>query len=270
MGWRRSRSMSPVPYVWRLRSAQSSPPRTVGVGASGPATWRKTRSSVCRLTATSQAWLRACRPAPRAPDHRATRRWTSRRVRRAQGAATGGRRSVKMRRPQARFAQNHLRTRHGQRPRYAAHGSSASVRVSRLWRRAAGTAQTGQGPMVGVEVTETVRRDAAVSRHHASRRSEVVSGNKKETNAVPSMQVRCEKASILSCNRHPYGSIEHGSIEPHHQNRARAIKSSKSVEAIGGHSITDPLPWAWRASASLLPWRSPPGTLLQDEGGTPG
>ena len=57
MGWRRSRSMRPVPYVWRLRSAPSSPPRTVGVGASGPATWRKTRSSVCRLTATSQAWL---------------------------------------------------------------------------------------------------------------------------------------------------------------------------------------------------------------------
>ena len=181
MGWRRSRSMSPVPYVWRLRSAPSSPPRTVGGGASGPATWRKTRSSVCRLTATSQAWLSSMPARPPSARPRATRRWTSRRVRRAHGAATGGRRSVKMRRPQARFAQNHLRTRHGQRPRYAAHGSSASVRVSRLWRRAAGTAQTGQGPMVWVEVTETVRRDAAVSRHHASRRSAVVSGHNPTT-----------------------------------------------------------------------------------------
>jgi hypothetical protein len=59
--------------------------------------------------------------------------------------------------------------------------------------------------MVWVEVTETVRRDAAVSRHHASRRSEVVSGKKREKNAVPSMQVRCEKAAILSLNIHPYG-----------------------------------------------------------------
>jgi hypothetical protein len=66
-------------------------------------------------------------------------------------------------------------------------------------------AQTGQGTMVWVEVTETVSRDAAVSRHHAPRRSEVVSGNTREKNAVPSMQVRGEKASILSVNRHPYG-----------------------------------------------------------------
>jgi hypothetical protein len=59
--------------------------------------------------------------------------------------------------------------------------------------------------MVWVEVTETVSRDAAVSRHNASRWSEVVSGHKREKHAVPSMQVRGEKASILSLNIHPYG-----------------------------------------------------------------
>jgi hypothetical protein len=59
--------------------------------------------------------------------------------------------------------------------------------------------------MVWGEVTETVSRDAAVSRHQASRRSEVVSGHKREKNAVPSMQVRGEKASILSLKIPPYG-----------------------------------------------------------------
>jgi hypothetical protein len=121
-----------------------------------------------------------------------------RRALRAQGAATVWSRSVKMRRPQARFAQHHWRTRHGKHTRYAAHGRSASVQVSRRWMRAAGTAQTGQGTMVWVEVTETVRRDAAVSRHHASRWSEVVSGHTRAKNAVPSMQVRGEKVAILS------------------------------------------------------------------------
>jgi hypothetical protein len=52
--------------------------------------------------------------------------------------------------------------------------------------------------MAWVEVTETVSRDAAVSRRQASRRSAVVSDHKREKNAVPSMQVRGEKASILS------------------------------------------------------------------------
>lgn len=55
-------------------------------------------------------------------------RWASRRVRRAQGAATVGRRSVKMRRGQERLRQNHLRTRSCKRTRYCAQGKSARVR----------------------------------------------------------------------------------------------------------------------------------------------
>src|SRR5512145_1310720 len=82
--------------------------------------------------------------------------------------------------------------------------------------RAAGTAQTGQGTLVWVEVTEMVIRDAAVSRRHESRRSEVVSGNKREKKAVPSIQVCCEQEVSLSLNIHPYGLIG-----PHHQKRAR-------------------------------------------------
>jgi hypothetical protein len=78
-------------------------------------------------------------------------------------------------------------------------------------------AQTGQDTIVWVEVAQTVIKDAAVSSCHVSRRSEVVSGNKREKNAVPSMQGRCEQEAILSLNIHPCGQIE-----PHHQKRARA------------------------------------------------
>jgi len=56
---------------------------------------------------------------------RATKRWASRSVRRAQGAATVGKRSVKMRRGQARLRQNHLRTHSWRRTRYVAQGRSA-------------------------------------------------------------------------------------------------------------------------------------------------
>ena len=49
---------------------------------------------------------------------------------RDQGAATVGRRSVQRRRRQAEFGQNHVRTRHWRRTRYAAQGTSASVRSS--------------------------------------------------------------------------------------------------------------------------------------------
>ena len=45
---RRSRSISTVPYLWPLRNAQSSTPRTVGVGQSGRGAARINRSSVLR------------------------------------------------------------------------------------------------------------------------------------------------------------------------------------------------------------------------------
>jgi len=63
-----------------------------------------------RLTRRSHAWPRRTPAVPPSATPSAPRRWASRRVRRAQGAATVDRRSVKMRR-QWRLRQNHLRTR---------------------------------------------------------------------------------------------------------------------------------------------------------------
>src|SRR5215471_17927828 len=81
--------------------------------------------------------------------------------------------------------------------------------------------QTGQGTTVWVEVTWTVSRDAAASRRHESRRSDVASGNKKAKNEVSSMEVCDHTASVLPINIHPYSYIE-----PHHPNRARAVMSA--------------------------------------------
>ncbi len=89
---------------------------------------RSRRSRVFRLTARSHAWPRRTPALPPRAMPRATRRWASRSVRRAQGAATVGSRSVKMRRRQARLRQNHLRTRSWRRTRYCAQGRSARVR----------------------------------------------------------------------------------------------------------------------------------------------
>src|SRR5437870_4193193 len=80
---------------------------------------------------------------------RATKRWASRNVRRAQGAATVGKRSVKIRRGQARLRQNHIRTHSWRRTRYAAQGRSARVRSWSLWmlRAGGGTQRTGRASL---------------------------------------------------------------------------------------------------------------------------
>src|SRR5262245_1206393 len=93
--------------------------------------------------------------------------------------------------------------------------------------RVATTAQTGQGTLVWVEVTETVMRDAVVSKRQESRRSEVVSGNKREKKAVSSMQGRCEQEAILSLNIHSCGSID-----PHHQKGARTTFARNTHTAL--------------------------------------
>jgi hypothetical protein len=152
----------------------------------------------------------------------------------------------------ARFAQNHVRTRNCKRTRYAAHGRSASVRVSRLWMRSVSTAQTGQGTTVGVAVPWTVSRDAAVSSCQEVRRSKVVSGNKREKKGVSSMQVRFEKEASLSRNIHPYGYAE-----PHHQKRARTTFPwtgwQKSVEYAPGARERYTL--AWLSPLRCIQWR---------------
>jgi hypothetical protein len=105
------------------------PPREVIHAADrGRGERRRQRSSVFRLTARSHAWPRRT-PAvpPRAPS-RATSRWASRMVRRAQGAATVGRRAVTMRRRQWGWRQNHWRTRRWRCTRDCAQGRSARVR----------------------------------------------------------------------------------------------------------------------------------------------
>ena len=102
-GERRSRSISTVPYLWRFRRAKSSTPSTLGVGNDGAGCLRSTRSRVLRLTTRSHAWPRRTPAFPPSATPRATRRWASRSVRRAQGAATVGRRSVKIRRRQRRL-----------------------------------------------------------------------------------------------------------------------------------------------------------------------
>jgi hypothetical protein len=101
---------STVPYVCRLRRAKSSTPSTVGVGRDGTGSLRSRRSRVLRLTTRSHWWLRRTPAVPPRATPRATKRWASRSVRRAHGAATVGKRSVKMRRRQERLRQNHLRT----------------------------------------------------------------------------------------------------------------------------------------------------------------
>jgi len=101
--------------------------------------------------------LAAAPPAlpPRATP-RATRRWASRSVRRVQGATTGGRRSVKMRRRQGRLRQNPLRTRSWRRTGYSAQGRAARGRSSWRWMRCAGVVQSGQGPVGWGERTRRV------------------------------------------------------------------------------------------------------------------
>jgi hypothetical protein len=89
---------------------------------------RSRRSSVFRRTARSHAWPRRTPAVPPRATPRATRRWASRMVRRAQGAATVGRRSVKMRRRQWGLRQNHVRPRSWSCTRHGAQGRSARVR----------------------------------------------------------------------------------------------------------------------------------------------
>ena len=110
-------------------AAQNRPPPAPEAWAKmGCGNLRSRRSNVFRLTTSAHAWPR-CTPAlPPKAMPRATKRWASRGVRRAQGAATVGRRSVKIRRGQARLRQNHLRTRSWRHTRYAAQGRSARVR----------------------------------------------------------------------------------------------------------------------------------------------
>ena len=82
-----------------VSAGRNRPPRArVGVGNDGAGCRRSRRSRVFRLTARPQRWLRRTPALPPKATPRATRRWASRSVRRAQGAATVGSRSVKMRR----------------------------------------------------------------------------------------------------------------------------------------------------------------------------
>jgi hypothetical protein len=78
---------------------------------------RSRRRRVFRLTARSHWWPSRTPALPPRAMPRATKRWASRSVRQAQGAAMVGNRSVKMRRLQEVFGQNHLRTRSWRRTR---------------------------------------------------------------------------------------------------------------------------------------------------------
>ena len=93
-----------------LRRAQSSTPRADGVAQSGRGARRTRRSSVLRLAPSPSRAPSRAPPAPPRVRPRAVRRWASRAVRRAQGAATPGRRSAKMRRPHRVLSQNIRRT----------------------------------------------------------------------------------------------------------------------------------------------------------------
>lgn len=141
-------------------------PRTDGSGSR-----RSTRRSVRRLPATPRprlSWTPAAPP-------RATAIWAShsrrRAVRRAQGATTPGRRSVKMRREQRPLAQQNFRTCRWRTTRHGAQGRSATGRLSRLWMRRVGNRHTGQGTNVCVDCTCRVTCAVVVSRCHVSRSS---------------------------------------------------------------------------------------------------
>jgi len=112
------------------------------------------------------------RATPRAP-----RRGASRRVRRAHGAATGGRRSGQRRRRPVRWQPTHGRTRRWRHTRDCAQGRSARGRPSSRGLRRAGVAHRGQGARVCVDGTRRVLGAVVASISPASRRSTVASGH---------------------------------------------------------------------------------------------
>ena len=89
-----------------LAQAQSSTPRADGVTAGGTGACRTRRSSVLRLAANPSLAPRRTPALPPSAKPKAVSRASRRRVRRAQGSAIPGRRSVKMQRSQRLFRQN--------------------------------------------------------------------------------------------------------------------------------------------------------------------
>ena len=73
-GWRRSRSISTVPYGWRCRRAKSATPSTVGVGRDGTGSRRRRRSRVLRLPTRAHWWPRGTPAAPPRATPSATKR----------------------------------------------------------------------------------------------------------------------------------------------------------------------------------------------------
>jgi hypothetical protein len=124
----RSRSTSTVPEVWRLRRAKSSTPSTVGGQSEGSDNRRRRRRSVFRLALMPRWWLNCAPAAPPRATAMCPRARASRRVRRAQGATTWGKRSVKIPREHPGLVQKNFRTRRWSRMRRCAHGRSATVR----------------------------------------------------------------------------------------------------------------------------------------------
>ena len=87
-GCRRSRSISTVPYVWRLRNAKSSTPKTRGLLPQGSTRRRTIRRSVWRLIIRPKHRLRQAPAAPPSARPMAINHAASRCVCRAHGATT--------------------------------------------------------------------------------------------------------------------------------------------------------------------------------------
>jgi len=151
-----------------LRSAQLSTPSVVGVVSGGKGARRTSRSRVFRLAARPMLWPRRAPAAPPSATPMAVCRSDSRAVLRAQGAATPGRRSVKMWRLHLALSQKSFRMRRW----------TATARSYQLWVRLARRLQSGHG--AGREREVRVIVGGACSVPQVSSRTTAGSGSKQE------------------------------------------------------------------------------------------